>query len=377
MLGLQNVRLQPVMVRHWVRGPVEEVIAITGGHEVFLSACALGDTVGTPEEGITANVVEVHSLAEVTDQLKGKIVFYNRPMNPAESFPFAAYAAAGDQRNEGAKPAGKAGAVGMLVRSLTWDDDDVPHTGYTGYDEKGPKIPAAALSTMAANKLSALLKKDPALKVRLRLSAEMLPDAPSSNVIGEIPGTEKPQEIVLLGAHLDSWDKGTGAHDDAAGCSHVLEAARLLLSMDLKPKRTIRFVLFMNEENGSAGADGYAEAVKPDEHHILGIDSDAGGFEPSGWFVDSTPENVERVKLWAKYLEPIRVERVTKAPAGSDLEALMKKGTVSVELMSHNMRYFDYHHSDNDTLDKVHPRELELGAIAIATMTYMAAQEGL
>lgn len=378
-LGLQNVRLQPCMVPHWVRGDREEAFAeTTDGKKTALSVTALGLSVGTPAEGITANVLEVHSLAEVDEKARGKIVFYNGPMDPGYVLPFDAYRAAGDQRNEGAKPAGKFGAVAFLVRSLTFALDDIPHTGHTGYDEGRPRIPGAAISTLGANKLSELLKKDPNLKVHLRLGCRQLPDVESANVVGEIIGSEKPDEIILVGAHLDSWDKGTGAHDDGAGVTHVLEVARLLKSLDLKPKRTVRFVLFMSEEAGQSGGEVYAATVKPGEKHVASIESDAGGFPPVGFGLDAPAGTFEKALRWASLLAPIEAERIREEDSGSDLEPLMKSTGVPVfELLTDNQRYFDYHHSDKDTIDKVHPRELELGAIAMATYAYVFAQEGL
>lgn len=379
-LGLQNVRLEPVTVPHWIRGEIEQASANSGGRTVPLTVAALGGSPGTPEQGITAGVIEVQSLQEAQklgDSVKGKIVFFNGSMDASLVNTFEAYGKAGEQRNKGPAAVAASGAVGALVRSLTQAIDDVPHTGGTRFDGNEPHIPAAALSTVAANELCDLLKKDPNLTVTLRLSAKYQPDVESANVVGEIVGSEKPNEIILISAHLDSWDKGTGAEDDGAGCAHVLEAAALIHKLDLKPKRTIRVVLFMNEEFGLSGGKAYAAMKRPAEKHIAALESDAGGFTPRGFSVESSPSVMQKVGKQIKVLEPLGISTLWKGHSGSDISELVKQGTPGIGFVPDGQRYFDFHHSDKDTLEVVHPRELELGAISIAALSYMIAEDGL
>lgn len=382
VLGFENVRFQPVMVPHWVRGPVEEAYVVNSpskGH-VRVGVCALGGSIATPEDGITAEVVEVRSFEELRDlgeKARGKIIFFNRPMDPSKIRPGDAYDSAVNQRKRGAIEAAKVGAVAALVRSMTMRLDDVPHTGAMSYVDTVPKVPAAAISTIGADFLSGLLKKEEAVTVLLRLSCYTLPDVPSANVIGELIGTEKPNEIVLIGAHLDSWDKGTGAHDDGAGCVHAIEAIRLLKELGLRPKRTIRAVLFMNEENGKRGARRYTARDRPGEKHVAAIYSDAGGFSPRGFAVAADSVTITNTGRWAYVFEPIGADRITRGDVWGDLIPLVDKGVPAIVLRVDEQRYFDYHHSDNDTIDKVNQRELELGAAAMAILAFVLAEEGL
>jgi Zn-dependent M28 family amino/carboxypeptidase len=223
-----------------------------------------------------------------------------------------------------------------------------------------------------------MLKNNNRIKVKLRLDTSKMPDVETANVVGEIVGSELPNEIVVIGGHLDSWDVGTGAHDDAAGCSHVLEAARLIQTLGLKPKRTIRVVLFANEENGLRGGKAYAEAVRPEnEKHIAAIESDAGGFSPLGFSVNSTPELIEKIQAFAPLLKATGAVNIMKGFGGADLLDLSKKGIPTIALRPDSQRYFDYHHSQKDTLDKVNPRELQLGAISVAILSYAIAEQGV
>ncbi|MFQ5709933.1 MAG: M20/M25/M40 family metallo-hydrolase [bacterium] len=381
--GLENVHLQEVLVPHWVRGSVEEAAVLnspTVGTRP-LTVCALGGSVGTPELGLVGEVLEVQDFEQVQalgSKAKGKIIFYNRPMDPTVST-FRAYVGAVDQRTRGAVEAARIGALAALVRSMTTRLDDVPHTGAMRYEEGVPKIPAAAVSTVDANLLSALIKRDGVVRVRLRLSCQTLPDVPSANVVGEITGSEKPDEVILLGGHLDSWDKGQGAHDDGAGCVQAIEALRLLKALGLRPKRTVRAVLFMNEENGSRGGRKYAEVVKKDgPKHIAAIESDAGGFAPRGFSVRSKNDKaINQVARWAYLLQDINAGTIKPGFGGSDVAPLEKLGVTTIGLNVDSNRYFDYHHSDNDTFDKVNERELELGAAAMAILAYVLAMEGV
>ncbi len=377
-----NVHLEYVMVPHWERGSTEKAYAgIPGKKRMPLRVCALGGSIATPGGSVSAEVVEVKSfdeLARLGDGAKGKIVFYNRPMDPALLNTFEAYGKAVDQRSRGAIEGAKAGAVAVLVRSMTLAADGVPHTGAMGYQEGVKKIPAAAVSTLDADTLDALLRRGVRLRVTLSLSCRTLPDARSANVVGEIKGTEKPGEIVVVGGHLDAWDKGAGAHDDGSGCVQTIEALDLLRSLGLKPARTIRAVLFMNEENGLRGGRGYAaDPLRRGEKHIAMIESDAGGFAPRGFRVDADSAVRLRVLGWQNILESVNAGRLLPGGSGADISPMVASGVPGFGLDPETHRYFDYHHSDNDTPDRVNPRELEMGAIAMALLSFMIAREGL
>ncbi len=383
--GFTNVHTEPVMVPHWVRGETEQASllasALEGNTDQKLAVCALGGSIGTPRAGITAEVVEVQSLEEARglgERGKGKIVFFNRRFDPTLINTFAAYGGAVDQRHSGASAAASSGAVAVLVRSMTMANDDEPHTGAMEYEANVPKIPAAALSAKAADTLAKSLKNGDLVHVHLKLDCKTLPDVESANVVGELVGTEKPNEVIVIGGHLDSWDKGVGAHDDGAGCVQTLEALNLLKRAGLHPKRTVRVVLFMNEENGGAGGRAYASKKRPDgERHIAAIESDSGGFAPRGFGVTAKPEVFARFGAWMPVLEPFGADKLMVGGGGSDVGPLSAQGAVTIGLEPESQRYFDYHHSNNDTLDKVNARELELGAIAIALLSYMIAEDGI
>lgn len=374
-LGFENVRLQPCKVPHWVRGNVA-TLTLNGQP---LAVCALGGSVGTPPDGLEAEVVEVKSLDEASKlgtKAKGKIVFYNGPMDPTLPNTFAAYGGAVGQRVNGAATAAKAGAVGVLVRSMTLRADDVPHTGTMRYEDGGRKIPAAALSLNAADVLSAALRRG-TQRVRLTLDCENLPPVPGANVIGEIVGSEHPDEIVLMGGHLDSWDLGVGAHDDGAGCVQSIEALRLIRSAVGRPKRTVRVVLFMDEEQTGAGSDAYAFYAKlsPDRH-VAAIESDAGGFTPRSFGTSASVEDAKRYQDWLKDLRPLGITEIAGGGGGgADVAPLGPLGAVLFGLRPDSQRYFDVHHSKNDTLDWVNARELEMGAIGMAILAWRLAEE--
>lgn len=382
-LGFENVHAESVMVPHWVRGKTERALirASKFNMATSLKICALGGSIGTPANGITAHVLEVQSfdkLHALAGKAKGKIIFFNRPMDPTLVNTFEAYGGAVDQRWGGAMEAARAGGVAALVRSMSTRIDNVPHTGSMGYNDSIPKVPAAAISTLGAGTLSDLLKKDTALALTLMFDAQTLPDTLSYNVMGELRGSEHPEQIIVIGGHLDSWDKGRGAHDDGAGIVQSIEALRLLKLLNLTPKRTIRAVMFMNEENGSRGGKAYAARTRPGEKHIAAIESDEGGFAPRGFGVSSPDSTVyDRVARWSYLFEPINAARIVKGGGGVDISPLGKQGVPLIGLNPENQRYFDYHHSDSDTFDKVNERELELGAEAMAILAYVLAQEGL
>jgi hypothetical protein len=380
-LGFANVRLQPVMVPHWVRGPIEEAAVINSPTmgSLPLTVCALGGSIATPEMGVAGEVVEVKSFEELRafgNKAAGKIIFFNRPMDPTKMDTFEAYGGAVNQRGSGAVEAAKAGGIAALVRSMTTRLDDVPHTGAMNYEDGTAKIPAAAISTLDANLLSQLLVQDKKVVVRLKLTCQTFPDAPSANVMGEIVGSEKPEEIIVIGGHLDSWDKGTGAHDDGAGCVQSIEAVRLLKVCGLKPKRTIRAVMFMNEENGLRGGEEYArEAAEKKTKHIAAMESDRGGFAPRGFTVQADSMVVNKISKWTPLLAAFGIEYINPGGGGADISPLARQGVPAIGLVPESHRYFDYHHSDNDTIDKVNERELELGAAAMAIMAYLISEE--
>lgn len=381
--GLENVRLQPVTVPHWERGAHEEAMVISpvSVKPILLRVLALGGSVATPEDGVEAEVIEVKSLDEARalgEKGRGKIVFFNRPMDPSRPSTFDAYGGAVDQRVGGASAGASVGAVAVLVRSMSTANGDFPHTGMLRYDAKLPEIPAAALGVRSADRLSRMIHDSGSVRLRLKLSCRTLPDAASNNVIGEIVGSEKPDEVIVLGAHLDSWDVGQGAHDDGAGCVQVIEALRLLKQLGLRPKRTIRAVLFMNEENGLRGGLAYADSVAADgTRHIAAVESDRGGFAPRGFFVESSADTVSRLGRWSELFTDMGADRFVGGGGGADIGPLKKQGALNIGLAVESHRYFDYHHSQADTFDKVNDRELELGAASMALLAYLISEEGI
>lgn len=379
-LGVDTVYLQPCTVPTWVRGEPEEVY-IVGSAQIgtrALSALALGHSVGTGPYGITAEVIEVRSLDEVErlgrDKIAGKIVFYNRPMDPTQINTFAAYGGAVDQRGLGASKASEYGAVGTLVRSMTTRLDDVPHTGAMRYQDGVVPIPAVAISTHDAELLSRLLQRE-AVRIYLRTSCRPTGTATSYNVIGEIRGSTYPDEIILVGGHLDSWDVGEGAHDDGAGCVQSMGVIELLKKMDYRPQRTIRCVLFANEESGLAGARAYwAASNAANEYHLAAIESDRGGFAPRGFTCEADDAvfipKFQAVYRWSPLLEPYGL---TFKPGGSgaDISGLKSQKGLLFGFEPDSQRYFDYHHAHTDVFEAVNKRELDMGAAAMAALVYL------
>ena len=309
-LGFDKVWLQPIMVPHWVRGEKEVANYTVNGKKIDVPVCALGGSIATPPEGITGEVIEVFSIDEAKqlgEKLRGKIVFFNRPFDATLINTFQAYGGCVDQRGAGAKTVGPFGALAIIVRSMSLSIDDYPHTGAMGYGDipENKYIPSAAISTLAADKLSKNLKENPNLKFYLKQSCETLPDAPSFNVIGEITGSEYPNKYITIGGHLDSWDLGDGAHDDGTGIVQSLEVLHLFKANNIKPKNTLRVVFFMDEEQGGGGARAYAEAVKlKKEIHVGGLESDAGGHTPRGFTINANAGNPALLQSWKKLLAP-------------------------------------------------------------------------
>lgn len=379
-----SVWLQPVMVPHWVRGQKEEgrIINSKKMGTVSVNICALGGSVGTGPSGVVASVIEVKSFEELkqlgTSNVKGKIVFFNRPMDPTKINTFAAYVGAVNQRGAGASEAARYGAVAVVVRSMGSNIEDYPHTGGMQYAPNIPQIPAVAISTKHAELLSKLLKDDSSLQFYMETHCETLEDAPSFNVIGEIKGSEHPDEIILVSGHLDSWDLAQGAHDDGAGCVQAIEVLRLFKAIGYKPKRTIRAVMYMNEENGLRGGLKYAElAEKNREKHIAAIESDRGGFTPRGFSMTATDAEKERIRSWKPLLEPYGLSDFSQEGGGADIGPLARQNVALIGFLPDSQRYFDYHHTPQDNLDKVNKRELELGAASMAALTYLLDRYGL
>lgn len=381
-----SVWVMPVMVPSWTRGDIAFSTAHIAGHEMPLHVTALGGSVGTPNNRvIRGKVVMVKDVAALdtmprTDT-EGRIVLFNRPMDPVLINTGAAYGGAVDQRGNGASAAAKAGAIAALVRSMTHALDTLPHTGALRYKDGVGRIPAAAISTVDATGLSRKLQANPDLEVSLQMNCEAFADVQQGNVIGEWRGTEKPNEIITIGGHLDSWDIGEGAHDDGAGVVHTLETLRILKAIGYQPKRTLRFVLFINEENGNRGGKEYArQAARENEEtafvHIGAMESDAGGFVPRGFRIDANDAPTAVIRGWSALFDPYNIHLFRRGGAGVDispLKALTPRPTL-IGLSPDGQRYFDFHHSSQDVFENVHKRELELGAATFAAALVMLDQ---
>jgi len=378
-LGLDKVWLQPVMVPKWTRGAKEYAYIETAiGETSTTNICALGGSVSTPEGGLKAQVIEVTSLDEIEklgeENIKGKIVFYNRPMQADLIQAFRAYGGCVDQRYAGAMEAAKYGAVGVVVRSMNLRKDDFPHTGSMTYGDlpTNLRIPACAISTNGANYLSSTLKLQPKLKFYFNQTCKTYPDVQSYNVIGEITGSENPNKFIVVGGHLDSWDIGDGSHDDGAGVVQSMEVLRLFKKIGYKPKNSIRVVLFMNEENGLRGGKKYAlDAKNKNEDHIFALESDAGGFTPRGFSFDCDDESFNKIVSWKPLFKQYLVHYFEKGGSGADIGPLKKDGIILSGLRPDSQRYFDYHHAASDIFEAVNKRELELGGAAMTSLVYL------
>lgn len=376
--GLE-VHTEKVMVPHWQRGAEDADLVTPVARPLHL--IGLGGSVATPKGGITAPIVVVHSWKELEakgDVVKGAIVVYNVAMPPWTEAEGAGYGKTVEYRWGGASAAAKHGAVAALVRSVTAHSLRTPHTGVMAYADDAPKIPTAALTVEDAELLDRLAQRGPTT-VHLRLDEQVLPDVESANVIGELRGKDKPDEVVVIGGHIDSWDVGQGAHDDGAGCVTMMQALALLKKLGLQPRRTIRVVLFTNEENGTRGGKGYAQA-----HHdemsktVLAVESDSGGFSPVGFDTgakDPAAANHLRTHVTdiATLLRAIGVRKVSPGHGGSDIGPMEPLGVPQIGLDVDNRTYFDIHHTEADTLDKVDPAQLADDVAAVAVLAYIAA----
>ena len=367
--GLDNVRAEKVMVPHWVRG--DESLEMISPVTIKLPMLGLGNSIATPAEGITAEVVVVRNFDELDalgERVRGKIVVYNAP--------FTNYGATVRYRGTGASRAGRYGAVAALVRSITPVSLQTPHTGAMFYDPNQPKIPTAAITIEGAEMLQRMQDRGERVALRLKMSAHFLPDAESANVIAEIKGSEKPDEVVLISGHFDSWDVGQGANDDGGGCIVAWEAARLIKELGLKPRRTIRVVLYTNEENGGRGGIGYRDAHRIEiAKHVLAIESDSGVAQPQGLGLAATAPAQVRANMREilKLLSGIGADRVGDNGGGSDISPIMTEGVLGASLDVNGSRYFDIHHTAADTFDKIDPNELALCVATMAVVAYTVA----
>jgi len=379
--GLDTVFLMPVEVPRWVRGKTERAFYsdLEGRHDVPVTA--LGGSVGTGGV-ITAPVIEVRSLEELKAldpaRVAGKIVFINKPMDPLSINTGAAYGGANDARSNGPSVAAKQGAVACIIRSLTLAEDSYPHTGATRYDTAYKKIPAAALSSVAARELSIALKNDGGLQFSLELDCRDFPRIVQFNVIGQITGSEHPDEYIVVGGHLDSWDIGEGAHDDGCGIVQSIEVMRCLKAIGYTPRHSVRCVLFINEEFGNDGGETYArEARRKGERHIAAIESDGGGFTPRGFSMQGSDAQFTWLNSLAPLFEPYNIHQYRRGWSGVDISPLKDDRVALFGLLVDNQRYFDYHHSNNDVFEQVNRRELELGAAAMAGLVYLIDRSGV
>ncbi|MEW6507559.1 MAG: M20/M25/M40 family metallo-hydrolase [Bacteroidota bacterium] len=381
-IGLDSVWLQPVMVPRWVRNDVETArISYSKRYKGRnLNIASFGGSIATNPTGITAEVVEVKSFDELSflrEKVKGKIVFFNRPFDNRLVNTFEAYGKAVNQRTNGAIEAAKYGAAASIVRSVTSKKDFVPHTGVMYYDESLPKIPHAAISVLDADFLSNAIKEEPSLKITLSMNCENLTDVLSYNVIGEIKGSQYPDEVIIVGGHFDSWDKGCGAHDDGAPCLQTMEILDLLKRLDLKPKRTIRCVLFINEENGLRGAIEYGKYADTSKiKHYAAIEADRGAFTPRGFYVTSDSTTIQKLQEWLPILNKAYIEWIRPGGSGGDI-AQIKNAKALFGFVTDDQRYMDLHHSANDVFESVHPREMQLGTAAMAILTFLLSEIGL
>jgi hypothetical protein len=383
-LGADKVFLQECMMPNWKRGGKDQAaVVVQNGKKTnrSLDVLALGNSLGTGGKPLVAEVIAVQDFDEMEakkDQLKGKIVYFNNKFNPTNIQTFKSYGEAGQYRRSGPSRAAKYGAVGVMIRSLTEATDNNPHTGTTGYDEAYPKIPAIALGNEDADYIWSTTRNN-SIKVSMTTNGSFGPDVVGHSVVAELTGTEFPNEYITVGGHLDSWDVNEGAHDDGAGIVQTIEIMRALKVLGYKPKRTLRFVLFANEENGMRGGNKYAEeAKKNNEKHVFALESDAGGFTPRGFGFTVSPAQLTKIQSWLPLLKPYGTDFLQAGGGGADIGPLNRTfGTPIAGLMPDSQRYFDIHHARSDVFENVNKRELNLGAVNMAALIYLVDQYGL
>lgn len=377
-MDLDSVYLQEMTVPNWKRGEPEVARAISSRFGTTeLTVSALGRSVGTGPAGVSAQVVQVMSLQELENLgragVEGKIVFLNRPVDQSHYNTFQGYSGAVDQRFRGPSLAAELGAVAALVRSVTTANHDHAHTGGTRYNQNGPNVPGLAISPVGADKLALWLEKDPELNVYIRNTSHTLPDAVSHNVIGEIRGTHYPNQIITVGGHLDSWDNSPGAHDDGAGCMQSIDVLRMFRELGIRPKRTVRAVMFMDEEIAQSGGRKYAElAHKNGEEHYFAIEADRGAFTPRGFTIDANDRMRAAVQALQPYFAAYGMHEFIPGGGGVDIAPLKQFYQMTqAGLLTDSQRYFDLHHAPTDTFDQINRREMQLGSAAMAALIYL------
>ncbi|WP_295231004.1 M20/M25/M40 family metallo-hydrolase [Sediminibacterium sp.] len=383
-LGADKVFLQECMMPNWKRGGKDQAaVVVQNGKKTnrSLDVLALGNSLGTGGKPLVAEVIAVQDFDEMEakkDQLKGKIVYFNNKFNPTNIQTFKSYGEAGQYRRSGPSRAAKYGALGVMIRSLTEATDNNPHTGTTGYDEAYPKIPAIALGNEDADFIWSSTRNS-SIKVSMTTNGSFGPDVVGHSVVAELTGTQFPNEYITVGGHLDSWDVNEGAHDDGAGIVQTIEIMRALKVLGYKPKRTLRFVLFANEENGMRGGNKYAEeAKKNNEKHVFALESDAGGFTPRGFGFTVSAAQLTKIQSWLPFLKPYGTDFLQAGGGGADIGPLNRTfGTPIAGLMPDSQRYFDIHHARSDVFENVNKRELNLGAVNMAALIYLVDQYGL
>ena len=384
-IGLDSVYTQAVMVPHWERGEKEKGFILIGGDKKRVSICALGGSVATPVGGIKGKVVMVYNLAELAKigkkDIEGKIVFFNRAFDQRYIVTGEAYGNAVDQRVIGASEAVKFGAIGVIIRSMSSTLDSFPHTGIMIYKDGFAKIPAAALSTLAAEELTKDLQIDPNLEFQFTQNCKILPNVMSYNVVGEIKGKIFPNQVLLIGGHLDSWDLAQGAQDDGAGVVQSMEVLQLFKALSIRPERTIRVVLFMSEENGSSGGKVYASLAEKNKNQSLvaAIESDDGGFTPRGFGINTSETLKQKFESWKPLFVPYGASdfSYSDGSGGADIESLRMQSLALIGYNTDSQRYFDIHHTANDLFSQVNQRELKLGAASITGLVYLLDKYGL
>ncbi len=372
-VGLSNVQVIPAKVPHWVRNSESARLLAPGVGGIMdkpLHMLGLGMSIGTPRGGITADAVTVSSFEDLArlgrEKVQGKIVVYN--------YPFTNYNSARNYRTSGASRAAALGAVAVLVRSATPLAMQAPHTGAMEYDADQPKIPAAAISPEDALMIARLCADGVPVRVHLEMGAQMLPDADSGDVIGEIPGKEHPEEVVVIGGHIDSWDVGQGAQDDGASIMACLQALALIHQLGLQPRRTLRVAFWVNEENGTRGGEAYRAFVGDQlKNQVMALEMDGGAETPRGFGAGVDEKSMDLLKQIAKLLEPIGAGEITGGGGGEDISALLRDGVVGMSERAAGTHYFDWHHSEADTLDKVDPEDFRKSVAALAVMSFAIA----
>ncbi len=378
-IGADSVFLQEFTTPAWKCNGTE-VSFFVGEKEIQLRADALGPSPSTPTEGILADIIEVHSLDEVkalgAEKVQGKIIFYNRPVNMKLVNTFSVYSSAIDQRYYGPKVAAELGAVGVLVRSVGTRIDTFPHTGATGF--KDIRIPCAAISTVDANILSAAIIDENGIKVKMKIDTEYFEEINTYNLIADIKGSEFPDEYIIVAGHIDSWFNSPGAHDDGVGCVQSADVLRIFRELGLNNRRSIRAIMYMDEELFQSGGNAYADYSEQNNIiNYFALEADAGGFTPEGFSVDATDSIVSLISEYRSLLEPYGINYIKKGGSGVDIGPLKKYGVPLMGYRTDPQRYMDIHHSAYDTFDKVHIRELQLGAGNMAAIIYLIDKYGL